>query len=457
MALRGMLLKSHKAYRGNYLWVPKSRVNNIQGIKESLKFPRPGSVPLYGYRETQSHLVLPREYIPIGEYPDLDFEVVDLVTSNFPRTRFRATAQPRDEIQSLAMSHLIEDGSGMLCLACGKGKTVVSLMAAAKIGLHVVVIVDTVDLALQWRDRILEFTDIPEGDIGWIQGKKWDWEGKPITIAMIKTLANRVDELPPKLVHQTGLVIFDEAHILGAPEMNKTVGIFRGLRWGLTATKERSDGLEELYLSHIGPVLYENLETDLVPKIFFVRTGILMPKVPRIRSQLNDATGELSVSKIHTWLSTHPKRNAIIQQLLDGALGIGRTSLVLGDRTAQLQALSGNYPDSGLITGRVKGEERVSALQTRNPVFASTKIAKKGLDRKELDTLFILQVFKSVGPFRQMLGRIQRLADDKHHPIAIILEDEFFPPLANLCRRLRGHLNALNYPFERVKPEDFLS
>tara|TARA_Y100000034_G_scaffold135542_1_gene207911 strand:+ start:1853 stop:3205 length:1353 start_codon:yes stop_codon:yes gene_type:complete len=450
-------MKKDRGYRKDYLWLPKSSAKNLKGLKSALSFTREGEAPIYAWDETSTHLIVPREFIPVSRYPELNFAVEDWVFDDFPRVDFRATSNLRDAVQTLAYSALVDSGSGILSLSCGKGKTVISLHAAAALGMPTMVVVNTADLAHQWKSRILEHTDISEKDVGWIQGKKWDWEDKPICIAMIQTLSSRIEEIPEGLSRRFGLVIYDEVHMLGAPYFNQTAGLFHGTRWGLSATWERSDGLEQLYMYHLGEVLYENLDHDVIPEIFFMRTGVKLPKKMGDMKKLRDRTGELSIPKIHTWLSEHPERNGFIIDQILLAQEDDRKILALGERIPQLRLLHGEFKNreggAGLIYGKVKGEDRERQLQDFPTVFAIAQLAKQGLDRKDLDTLFILLPFTDLGRFRQMMGRVQRAYNDKKPPFVIIFEDENVQTHLNMCRKLRRHLRALKYPFHIVEAD----
>jgi superfamily II DNA or RNA helicase len=439
-----------KGYRNSHLWLPKSKAKNLQGLKAVLTFEREGHTPLFAWEETDTHLVVPREFIPPEKWDDLSFEMVDRVSWDFPKTEFYATSTLREPIQTLAFAAMMESGSGIVSLACGLGKTVLALHASAATGMQTMIVVNTEDLAHQWKTRILEHTDIDEEDIGWIQGSKWDWDGKPICIAMIQTLASKASDFPTEITEQYGVVIYDEVHILGAPFFNQTADMFAGLRWGLSATWERSDGMEKLYQYHMGEILYEHLEHDIIPTIFFMKTGVTFPQKVHEMRQFRDRTGELSIPKIHTWLAKHEGRNRFLMEQIDAAMQEDRKILVLGERVNQLELFHAHYEGSGLIHSGVKGKDRESQLQDHDLVFAIAQLAKQGLDRKDLDTMIITLPFSDGGRFRQIMGRIQRRFDGKNPPFVIILEDENIPTHKNMCRKLRSHLNALGYPYHIV-------
>jgi superfamily II DNA or RNA helicase len=437
-----------KGYRtGRSLWIPKSGMNNQTLLRNSLTFPLEQQAPIHAYEETDNHIIVPREFIPFEQWGTQRFDIEDRSPTSFPKVRVRCTAKPRDAVQATAMTSLLESGSGVLALACGKGKTVVSLMAWAKLGVPALVIVHTKELMAQWVERILEFTDLKKKDIGIYQGKKEDWQ-KPICIAMLKTLAIRAqaEELPVGFDSHFGVAIYDEVHHLGAPFFNVTASVGQGLRWGLSATHERDDGLDALYKYHIGEVVYENLEHDIIPETYFMQTGIHVP--PDVWPKLKDRTGEVNIPKLMTWLSKHEQRNASIINVLDELRSDDRTILALSSRVDQLDELDEVYGDvSGKIHGKVSDKKRAGVLNSYPLVFATTQIAKEGLDRKEIDTVALLLPQTKEGMFRQVMGRGQRALAGKKKTVIIVFEDEKIPICVHMCRKLRSILTKLQYPF----------
>lgn len=439
-----------EGYRTENLWLPKSRIGNLTALKNSLTFPLEQKAPIHAYEETRDHLIVPREYIPFVEWDKLDFPIHDRSQQSFPKVRVRCGASMRDSIQAESKAALLEGGNGILSLACGKGKTVISISAWCDLGVPALVVVHTKELRDQWIERLIEFTSLRREDIGIYQGQVADWK-KPITIAMIHTLAQRsqAGELPDGFEHHFGVVIYDEVHHLGAPYFNTTASLGHGLRWGLSATPERDDGLDALYQGHIGPVLYQNLEQDIIPDTFFVETGVMVP--PDMWPELRDRTGEVSIPKLLTWLSKHDRRNLKIVEYIDIALGEGRKVLCLSSRTDQLDELAAVYGDkAGKIHGKVSDKKRKGVLENYDLIFATTQIAKEGLDRKDLDTIMLLLPVTKEGMFRQILGRIQRDAGaTKMAPAMLIFEDGGIPICLNMCRKLRRHLTSFQYPFHR--------
>ena len=63
-----------------------------------------------------------------------------------------------------------EGGAGVIALPCGTGKTVVGIAAMHKTQTKTLIIVTGVTACRQWRDEILDKTDIPPEDIGEYNG-----------------------------------------------------------------------------------------------------------------------------------------------------------------------------------------------------------------------------------------------------------------------------------------------
>lgn len=431
-------------YRYDYLYIPKSKLVGLteKTLKRSLTFEKPDGTPLRAWGEDATHLKVPREHFAPIELFYMPWEVEDLSPPTFPKVEVSLTYDLRDAVQHTSKDALVNKGNGVLSLSCGKGKTVISLHAWAALGVPAVVVVPTKDLAYQWKTRIEEHTSVREEDIGWLSGHPdtWDWQ-KPICISTIHALAAAADDVPDYMRKHWGVIIFDEVHRLGAPYFNRAASVCVGRRWGLSATPFRKDGMDSLYQSHIGGLLFQNLQHDSIPTIKFVQTGVNISNVnPRT---LTDYSGEINIPKLYTWLSKHEKRNQIIRRVLTETLDSGRVCLALSERVDHVKELHQHFPeDSGVIHGRVKGEARESVLKDNKIILAITQLARDGLDRSDLNTVLITMPFTDRGRFEQIIGRAQRSSD----PFIFILEDDI-EVCRRMCQRLRSHLRSLKYPF----------
>ena len=100
-----------------------------------------------------------------------------------------------------------EGGAGVIALPCGTGKTVVGIAAMHKTQTKTLIIVTGVTACRQWRDEILDKTDIPPEDIGEYNGL--NKEIKPITIATYKILTYRKNNLHSCILNYSSSIIGD--------------------------------------------------------------------------------------------------------------------------------------------------------------------------------------------------------------------------------------------------------
>ncbi|MDP2871632.1 MAG: DEAD/DEAH box helicase [Bacillota bacterium] len=152
-------------------------------------------------------------------------------------------------------------GSGVIVLPCGAGKTVIGLAAMARLGVQTLILGTNIVALRQWRDEILDKTNLTADQIGEYSGEAK--EIRPVTLATYQILCHRQSregEFPHFGVFTArdwGLIIYDEVHLLPAPVFRITAEIQARRRLGLTATLVREDGLETDVFTLIGPKKYD--------------------------------------------------------------------------------------------------------------------------------------------------------------------------------------------------------
>ena len=178
----------------------------------------------------------------------------------------------------------VEGGSGVVVLPCGAGKTIVGIGAMHSVGAQTLILVTNTLSIRQWRQEILDKTNINEDDIGEYSGDKK--EIKPITIATYNILTHRKKK-GGDFTHfhlfssnNWGFIIYDEVHLLPAPVFRMTSELQAKRRLGLTATLVREDGLEEDVFSLIGPKKYDVPWKDLEKKSWIAEAQCVEVRVP---------------------------------------------------------------------------------------------------------------------------------------------------------------------------------
>lgn len=453
------------AYITNNLLLPKRRLH-VDRVKAALTFVygeteefdangvllcmAPGTLELWD--ETETHLIVPREFLAPDQREQFDFEFVDeRPRYRFAKVDFGSTIQTRDEGQDRALKDLADNEAGTLTLSCGKGKTVMALAHAAALGTPTIIVVNTTALLEQWMEEIDRHLNV--ASVGRVQGEVADWEGHPIVVAMVHTLSGRRDEWSMEFRRRFGLVIYDEGHHMSAPVFVQSADLFFGRRYSLTATPNRTDGMESIYQYHLGRVIHHNLEQDLIPQTWF---HVMHWEINEDqKEEVVDTFGSVNLNKVRTLLGKLEWRNKLIEEDLRFDLVAGRKILVLSHSVEHVERLYSRFSTTGAgsITGSTAQEDRMAILRECNPVFGTFQLAREGLNKPVLDTLYLVTPFSNKNDLQQTLGRIQREYADKKDPLVRVYEDTAINCCITSCRKLRKTLKQWGYPTRRRKVE----
>lgn len=441
-----MLISTHKIFEKGE--IPKEILNEMQLYNPEYKKAEmlglsTTNVPKYIhlYTEKKGKIYVPRNYkVPNEptEFIDQRIEGVDV--------KFNSKIRPREE-QIPAIEKLVENENGILEAGCGKGKTVMCLEALARVGKPALILVHKEFLLNQWKDRVEEFLG---EEVGVIQANKCDYEGKKVVIGMLQSLANP-EKYPKEMFNYFGIVVTDEVHRVGSKTWSKVIQMFPARRrWGLTATIKRADGMEVVFLSHIGNVVHTIKGENLKPTIYSVKTDAKVD----IKKMLNRWTGQINVPKLITALAEDDLRTVTILKNLAEALKNGRQVLVLSDRVKHLKEMK-KYVDEHsdfntmLYVGATPQEERDKAGES-DVIFGTTSLAKEGLDIPSLDTLFLVTPTGSDITVQQAVGRIVREYEGKKQPVVLDFVDEEISICNSLYIKRKRVYNRLGYEIKEV-------
>lgn len=428
-------------YLDRWLWLPKSRIS-VEVLKNSLMLPIQsggGEEIIQLWRDSPDHLGIPRARLPLDHF---DFPIIDLRPSSYESIDVQSNLvldarRPEMTDQKEAFEDLVEGGDGILNLACGRGKTCIALHAVARWGVPALIINDKIHILEQWRGEINTHLRV-NGEIGWVQGKpeKWVWEDCPIVLATLKTLATYRNELPPGFKRRFGTIIWDEAHHLGARDYSKTADLFPGRRIGLTATINRADGAEMIYLWHIGMALHSNLKQDVTPSVVFLRSPARLDMDDsKIFDACTDKRGELHYKRLAICLGGQPAELAFEREVIDEGIRLGRDMLVASTSREHARRLHEMYPSSGIIDKDVPANKRLSMLREHKLTFGTIDMAQEALNKTSLNSLIILTEFTSDRILTQSMGRIQRFLENKRSRVIVVFHHRI-PYLAAMGRKL---------------------
>jgi len=301
-------------------------------------------------------------------------------------------------------------------------------------------------LALQALERIEQFLPgLGEDDVGLIGDGKWK-TGRWVTVGLIPTLVRR-----PKEVHEMrdayGLVVLDEAHHTPASTFLQVMSSLNPYyMYGLTATPYRRDKLEKLMFQTIGPEIIRITVSEVEDV-----GGIIMPKVLYRSVKSKPVRG----NNIHTILKdnivANTKRNGLIVGDILREATAGNYCIVVTDRRAHADILYElilkGWEKTGVATGNYTKKQQTEVAERLNNrevtvLVCTFALLGEGFDVPFLNRAFITMPFRAEGRVEQLVGRIQRTADEKTDSIVYdyvdinigVLENQFYTKSKNDCR-----------------------
>ncbi len=388
----------------NPKWVENNRQGRWnKGVPEKLEF----------FSDSSKGLIIPRGYMRqlingCRKY-NIDFTIDDkrflLSEKEFS---FKGELKP---FQKKACDDVLKKHFGVLTAPTGAGKTVMMLYIIAERKQPSLIVVHTRDLALQWINRIEQFLDIPEEEIGFIGGGKFKL-GEKITVAMVQTLYKRTKDVKPFI----GNIIVDECHRTPSRTFTEAIMEFGSFYMtGLSATPFRRDRLSKLIFWHLGDVAHQ------IEKEHLVNTGdILQAEVIFRKTDFDSALDPtMYYSKVMSELIEDNSRNSLIAaDIAKEYLDVNGVCLVLSDRKAHCERISSilsldHKIKADVLTGDLNSSERIEILDRleKNEIkvlIATSQLLGEGFDSKSLATLFLVYPIKFSGRLLQYLGRILR-------------------------------------------------
>lgn len=308
-------------------------------------------------------------------------------------------------------------GSGVIVLPCGAGKTVVGISVMNLVGSKTLILTTNTVAVRQWRDEILDKTELTEDEVGEYTGEQKIV--RPVTITTYQMLTwrrSKTDAFEHFSLFSRenwGLVIYDEVHLLPAPIFRVTADLQARRRLGLTATLVREDGKEDEVFCLIGPKRYDMPWKVLEAQGFIAAATCCEVRVPldkahRIAYQSANARGKFRVA------SENPAKIQVVASLIRKH-GQGRI-LVIGQYINQLKALA-RHLQAPLITGKTPNPEReklYDAFRTgETRVLMVSKVGNFAIDLPEANVAIqVSGTFGSRQEEAQRLGRILRPKSD---------------------------------------------
>jgi superfamily II DNA or RNA helicase len=428
------ILEEGTAYVSRSLFLPKTHVQGAV-LRGMLTFGEDSAgEPRVLVEEHPGHFEVPQSALSETQVRALGCPVIDVRPKSFDKVEFypKDSFQIRDN-QVDAWDSLKKADSGILNLSCGKGKTVLGWLKASHEQVPTLVVSPQKAHLDNWLVELNTFFECSHLNIGWVQGKKFDYTGD-ICLSTVQTLAKRAQDgkLPADFLTRFGLVIYDECHCMAAEFFSRAADVGAGKRLGLSATPNRTDRCEGIFFSHLGKVFFSDVTQDLKPTVYVIDTGVFFTK-KEIKA-MHDRAGQMNVGLMRNVLAQNSERNRLIDSVIRDCLAQGRKTYVLSHSVDHVKDMNARYPDSTVIHGGTKSDERLDRLHGADLVFATVGVGKEAYNRKDLDTLLLVTPFAarshSAITYQQSVGRILRELPGKKPPAVFLFMDSD----VDLCR-----------------------
>lgn len=403
--------------------------------------------------------IFPRSVLSPIEWNELGFTVIDSAPVRDRHTVFDGPEiSLRSSVQEKAVKALLENKGGILELAPGKGKTVMSLATAQIWGEPTLVFVHNGSLYEQWIDRISEHYHCSTSEIGRVQGpfKTWVWSNKGICVAMLQSFISELeaDRVPPEFFERFGTVIWDEVHHAKAETYSRTLPLFSSKRIGLSATPNLK-GKEAIYFAHIGRPVYTDLTFDVTPTYklhtFTVPEWKEVPKKHALAySKLLDSAFYRAKERVANGVRSisHGYLDQVIDRVLTPLRDAGRKVIVIAPRVSAGAYIKAKMNDVGEINGNVHSTYRAKILSSHDITVVTRSIGEEGIDYPPLtDTVYLVPVGRNgSNSLRQGAGRLGRLSPGKTEACVHICcpEDDYAKSLQSANARLLAEMGI--YP-----------
>ncbi len=343
---------------------------------------------------------------------------------------------------------------GVIVMPTGAGKTLVGMKAMELVQSSTLVVVPTLELLQQWRERLEKGFGIEVGMFG--GGKK---ELKGITVTTYDSAYIHAERLGNKFM----LLIFDECHHLPAQGYRQIAELMASpYRLGLTATMEREDGLHVRLPELIGPKVYEvgakrlagrylaefdveRIRVSLRPEEkaeyernwkvytdYLKRRGLTMKGIEDFHRFLRiaafDKKGREALLARHRALKVAMNSEAKLDKLAEILRGHRDEKTIIFTQFNELVHRISKRFLIPFITHRTSKEERREVLkgfrEGRYKRIVSSKVLDEGVDVPDASLGIILAGTGSRREFIQRLGRLLRPKPGKRAKLIEIVSEE---------------------------------
>jgi superfamily II DNA or RNA helicase len=343
---------------------------------------------------------------------------------------------------------------GVLVLPTAAGKTYIALKAIEQLRTQTLIVVPTLDLIDQWRNRIKQCLGAGSGAVGGGENTV-----RMITVATYDSAYLQAAFLGNKFM----LIVFDEVHHLASPSYMQIAEMYVApYRMGLTATYERIDErhqllprlvgdlvysipVEELTGKHLAPYTYQKSYVELSSReqqlynkemsTFknYLRENHLVMKSPRDFQRFIMRTGRDPRAREALLARNRALKLALNSQEKIKALGKmleankNEKTLIFTLHTDLVYAISQRFLTPA-ITYLTPKEERREILENFRKgnyrTIVTSQVLDEGIDVPDATVGYILSGTGSTRAYIQRLGRLLRKVEGKQARLVEIVSKQ---------------------------------
>jgi superfamily II DNA or RNA helicase len=293
----------------------------------------------------------------------------------------------------------LENPIGVLFSEPGSGKTVMACELIARKKVTTLILVPTLYLLNQWKERIETFLGITPGVLG--DGRK---DIQEITVSTFPSALNNLDLLKERF----SFIIIDETHRIAATSYRNVVhNLPAKYKLGVTGTLERKDKLEFMVYAYLSKNIVRNdSNPSLTPGVVIVKIPLTLRGKTYVEA-LNFISANESILNVQTkWMRD---------------LYNTRFQLGLSLRVAHIHNLSDMLSDCPhkVVTGATPSADRdgLNNNLMNDRIILATNVLDEGADLDNLDTLHLLVPTNNIPKLIQRLNRVTRFKEGKKNPL----------------------------------------
>lgn len=401
------------------------------------------------YLESDNFLLVPRKF-PLEKFiPKSHIEIQDIRHSGSP-IAITHTIVPRGNVQQVAIDYLMTHEDGVLQLAPGVGKTVITIYMIAERKLKSMILVHRDSLADQWKDRFITFTNLTDDSISRLTSQTFEKDlSKPIIIATTQTFLsllkrNRKEFLMNINEANIGIFVADEVHTsVGAPTFSEcSIHIPSKYTYGLSATPYRYDGNADIIEYHLGDVFSDDDAQgtmDAKVTVFLLDYKIDTP----FRTKYVHFAGEFQRSRYLNLLKKSTPFRDVLRGLLR-RLQVDREFICIVERINLIDELY-NQLDSD-SKSKFCGSAKLDTLNLKH-TFATPGKCRDGIDAPWKDAIIMTSPISNI---EQLAGRVTRINENKQPPIIIDMVDYGCRDISRTFFKRRDYYQKKGWPIQYI-------